>query len=157
MQSFINKPKQTRGAPRMSPTQGYVGHYFKNGLPVTIDRINQLPSTEVRAQFPFLSIISWPYDGTGNKGMPSEEERQRMLALEEAIETAMEKNPMFIHAYSRTGNHLKELVYYSKYQEDFMSILSKALKNHENYPIDIRFYEDREWSDFRKMQNHIGR
>lgn len=73
-----------------------------------------------------------------------------MLVLEQALENAMNKTDIFKHVYSRTGNNLKELVYYSTKQNDFMAMLNETLKKHGVYPIEINFYGDKEWADFKK-------
>ena len=55
------------------------------------------------------------------------------------------------HAYSRTGNNLKELVYYIADRERFMDALNTALADHPRYPIEIDFYDDGEWADFQRL------
>ena len=74
-----------------------------------------------------------------------------MVILEDALEKSMTGTDIFTHVYSRTGNNLKELVYYTKIQDEFMSMLNKTLEKHDAYPIEINFYEDKEWTDFKKI------
>ncbi|WP_083816269.1 DUF695 domain-containing protein [Flagellimonas ruestringensis] len=83
--------------------------------------------------------------------MPPKGVNERMILLEGALESSMSNSDIFTHVYSRTGNNLKELVYYTTKQDEFMKILNGALEKHDVFPIEINFYEDREWTDFKKV------
>ncbi len=139
-------PKSSNDEPK-----GIIGRYYENELPVILKFVNTLPEKEIMDKLPMLTVVSWNYDGSTNNGMPLEGDNKRMIVLEDTIEEAMEESQMYLHAYSRTGNNLKEFAYYSTSQEDFMSILNQALAEHELYPIEIKFYEDEEWTDFKKL------
>ena len=102
-------------------------------------------------RLPYLTVISWQYDGSNNNGMPEKEINNKMLVLEEALVSSMENSNIFTDAYFRTGNNLKEFVYYATNQVEFMRLLNQPLENHEAYPIEINFYEDRAWGDFKQL------
>jgi hypothetical protein len=102
-------------------------------------------------------VISWKYDGTSNNGMPLEEENKKMLMLEDTIQKDIEKEGILRHAYSRTGNNLKELVYYIHDREEFIQMLNQSLSSHPRYAIDIDFYEDKKWEDFKKLLNKFSK
>lgn len=131
--------------------KGVIGSYTENGFPVIIKFVNELPQNKIINHLPFLVIISWKYNGEKNNGMPEKKVNERMIILEGAIEKSMESSNVFTHAYSRTGNNLKEFVYYGTNQDDFMNLLNKTLKSHKEYPIEISFYEDKEWTEFKKI------
>ncbi len=131
--------------------KGIIGRYYENGIPVIMKFVNELPDNKITERLPFLTVVSWKYDGSENNGMPQKEINEKMIALEDALEETMETSDIFVHAYSRTGNNLKEFVYYSTSQDEFITMLNKTLEKHEKYPIEINFYEDREWSDFKKV------
>ena len=82
--------------------------------------------------------------------MPPEEINFRMLALEHRVDD-LEQEGYCRHACSRTGNGLKELVYYISDREQFMEAFNDALKDQPPYPIEITFYEDRVWEDFGRI------
>lgn len=63
----------------------------------------------------------------------------------------MSNSDIFAHVYSRTGNNLKELVYYTTKQDEFMKMLNGALEKYNVFPIEINFYEDRGWIDCKKI------
>ena len=131
--------------------KGIIGEYFENGFPVIMKFINELPNKEVMNRFHYLVIVSWKYNGKENNGMPENEINKRMILLEDTIGKSMKTSKIFLHAYSRTGNNLKELVYYCTNQTDFMALLNKTLQHHEDYPIEIDFYEDKDWREFKQV------
>lgn len=129
--------------------KGIIGRIQEDGVPVIYRFANELPSQSVRAAFGQLAVIAWPYDGSQRNGMPREAANARMIALEKAIEERIESKGECRHAYSRTGNGLKELVYYIADRDGFMEALNDALGDHPRYPIQITFYEDEKWADLR--------
>lgn len=131
--------------------KGVIGRYYEGDLPVILAFVNELPAESIRRKYPMMIVVSWKYNGEENNGMPAKEINARMILLEDAIERMLDSSGNFIHAYSRTGNNLKELVYYSASPDEFMSLLNKALVKHERYPIEISFYEDPQWSDFAEI------
>jgi Family of unknown function (DUF695) len=131
--------------------KGIIGEYYEDGLPVIVKFVHELPNTELQKQFTSLTVISWEYDGSSNNGMPTEEINEKMLSLENALYHTMKKSRSYVHAYSRTGNNLKELVYYSMGLDNFMRLLNHTLERHERYPINIDFYEDPEWTEMNKL------
>jgi hypothetical protein len=82
--------------------------------------------------------------------MPTEEIYMHIIDLEHVIEN-LEQQGYCRHVYSRTGNSLKELVYYIPDRDEFMKEFNEALKDRPVYPIEINFYEDREWKDFQQI------
>lgn len=131
--------------------KGIIGEYYENELPVIVKFVNELPAQEIRSKFTILTVISWKYNGCNNNGMPEDEINLKMVSLESAIENSDNNNSNYTHAYSRTGNNIKELIYYSCSQETFMDNLNETLAENERYPIEINFYEDSEWLELQKL------
>lgn len=127
--------------------RGIIGRIIENELPVIYRFINESPSNEKRKALPWLMIISWKYDGASNNGMPLRDVNDRMIALEDAIEDEVVATDFCEHAVSRTGNNLKELIYYINDRDTFSEKLNDALRDHDRYPIEITFYEDIEWKE----------
>jgi len=130
---------------------GIIGEIEEEGLPVVFKLVDEATSVETRERFRWLTVISWKYDRSVRNGMPSQDTNEAMLALEHAID-GLEDSALCRHAYSRTGNGLKELVYYISDRAEFMSAFNDALNGHPRYPIEINFYEDYEWADFEKVR-----
>ena len=133
--------------------KGLIGRVYEEGAPVIYKLINQLPDDTVRSKLTWLTVISWKYDGSSSNGMPSNDENQKMITLEDTIEDHIENDEFLQHAYSRTGNNLKELVYYINDREKFLEVFNKTLSGHPRYPIEINFYQDAEWEDFERLLN----
>ena len=131
--------------------KGIIGKYIENDFPVIVRFINELPGKKVVNKFPLLVVVSWKYNGEKNNGMPEKKINERMIGLESLIERSLQASNAFTHAYSRTGNNLKEFVCYGTSQKEFMDLLNKTLAKHEEYPIEINFYEDKEWVEFKKL------
>lgn len=98
-----------------------------------------------------LAVITWNYNGSQYNGMPEGEVKLRIMQLESTIENHKNNSINYRHAYSRTGNNTKELIYYSRSQEKFMANLNNALAKHKRYPIEINFYNDSEWLELQKL------
>ena len=130
---------------------GVIGKTHEDGVPVIYKFVNELPKQEVQNQLQWLTVISWKYSGNGNNGMPPTEENQKMIALEDAIVDNLENDKILRHVYSRTGNNLKEFVYYIHEQGQFLELFNKTLSGRPKYPIEISFYEDIEWEDFKRV------
>lgn len=131
--------------------KGIIGEALENGFPVVYKFVDDLPSEETRGRFGWLTVISWKYDGSQRNGMPPDETNSRMMSLEHEIEHNLESKGHCQHAYSRTGNGLKELVYYISDRDQFMEAFNHALKDQPRYPLEINFFEDRAWDDFQKI------
>jgi len=136
---------------KINKPTGVIGKTIEEGLPVIWSFENIIPPELERDNLTWLTVISWSYEGGERNGMPPELTNQKMLALEDALDK-LESPAQCVSAYRRTGNNLKEFVYYIHDREMFLDSLNSVLQTHEHYPIEINFYEDKEWSDFRKLQ-----
>jgi hypothetical protein len=114
-----------------------------------------MPSDEEQRSCPWLTVLRWHYDGSGNNGMPDEEVNRGMLSLDETLGT-LESPRSCTEAYRRIGYDLREFVFYVADRDDFLSSLNMALANHPKYPIEIKFYEDENWSDLAKLINDFN-
>ena len=130
---------------------GIIGQTLENDMPVIYRLVDELPDQATRSALPLLTVISWRYDGSANNGMPAQSTNEAMIRLEDAIEGSILKTGLARHAYSRTGNGLKELAYYIADRDEFMAAFNNSLTDHPRYPIEINFYDDAEWEDFRKL------
>ena len=135
MKTDINEPK------------GVIGRSYKDDLPVIWKFVNTEPGDDTRQALPWLTVISWQYDGSENNGMPVKAINERMIRLEKAIKDGVEATGFCEHAISKTGSNLKELIYYIHDRDSFLERLNVALRTHERYPIEITFEEDPEWTE----------
>ncbi len=102
-----------------------------------------------------MVVISWEYDGSQKNGMPDTDENATMIELDTAL-GEIEK-PMFcFEAYRRIGHGLRKFVFYVSSCEAFMEALNRKLEAHPRYPIEIKFYDDENWSDFQELIDDFG-
>jgi Family of unknown function (DUF695) len=132
-------------------SDGAVGQVFENGVGVIYSFSTTIPDEKTKQAMPWLMTIAWEYDGAKNKSMPSGSDLEKMYALEKVIDEKVLAPNFMQRAYGRTGNNLKELVYYIKDQDSFLEKLNAALREHPSYPIKIDFYHDPDWSDLSKL------
>ena len=132
------------------PAKGIIGRAFEQGAPVIWSFVDELPDQQSRRAKPWLAVVSWPYDGSLKDGMPAEDLQELMRNLERAL-YPLEESELSVSAYRRTGNGLKEFVYYVEDQAQFLAKLNELLAAHPKYPLEIKFYEDPTWSDFEKL------
>lgn len=135
---------------------GIIVRTFEDALPVIYSLVNELPDAAIRQPLPWLTVIGWNYDKSIRNGMPPEEENRGMIALQDAID-GLERDGFLRHAYSRTGNGKKELVYYINDRDAFLAQFNGAMHGHPRYPIEITFYEDPEWKDFARLLEDFSR
>lgn len=136
---------------------GLIARAFENDLPVIFKLVDDLPDESIRASFPWLTVVSWKYDGSQNNGMPAQSVNDKMIKLEQAIESSSALGELAKHAYSRTGNGLKEFAYYVADRDEFLAAFNDSLSGHPRYPIEIEFFRDEEWEDFRRILQGIRR
>lgn len=133
-----------------------VGEAKIKGMPVVYKFINELPEEKLRNSMAWLTVVSWKYDGSTNNGMPIKEVNETMIRLEDGLEAIKGREKIYFDVYSATGNNLKEFVFYIASREEFMNNFNEALNGHPAYPIEVNFYEDKDWSDLVKLQNDFG-
>lgn len=113
--------------------------------------INEAPHESVRQKKPWLTVVSWKYDGSRNNGMPPEYVNKMMMTLEDSLEQIDGDGDVYTKVYSVTGNGLKEFVFYIADRDRFMNGLNQSLRGQPVYPIEIAFYEDKEWGDLANL------
>jgi len=135
--------------------KGVIAEYYEGDKAVILKFINEFPSEEIISKLNWFTVVSWKYDGSSRNGMPEKQTNLKMIALEQALDSAFDSNEICRPAYNRTGNHLKEFNYYISDRDEFMEHFNSALIGHEKYPIQINFYNDPEWSELRKLIKEI--
>jgi hypothetical protein len=99
-------------------------------------------------RIPFM-VVSWKYQPQNEKGMPSDSDWERMVSLENLLESLETKRAAFM-MISVTCNGTKEWQWYSRDSEEYLKYINSALSGQEPFPIEISQEEDPEWSE------HLG-
>lgn len=129
----------------------------KNGMTMIYRFISKDPKPSEVQRFKWLTVISWKYDGRANNGMPNNSFSSDMDRFEDAIDEMLRDTRCGMDVYVRTGDGEREFVYYIADREEFTKYLNAALANHKVYPIEIEFFEDVEWLDFKKMKSLVNK
>lgn len=129
---------------------GVIGESYENGNRVIYSFDNYLPSVEIIEKFPTLVVIKWVYDGRDCDGMPPKIDQESIYKFEAVLDELTDQGISF-RAYARTGGNYREFVHYTSDQEKYLRFFNLALQNHKRYPIEIVFYIDPDWSDYRKL------
>lgn len=135
--------------------RGIIGKTLADGRPVIWNFVNELPAEEVLAVRPWMVVIRWAYDAVLEDSFPDETTQAAIYRLDAGL-VPLEDAQIGYRAYARTGNGLREWVYYTADHDHFIAALNDALADHEAYPIEIKFYDDPGWSEFRQLLVDFG-
>ena len=136
----------TPPTPPTDSGKGLIGRSYEEGATVIWSFIDELPDASLRQAMPWLTVVAWPYDGSNDDGMPSKALQATMFDVERAL-YPLEESPFSWSAYRRTGNGLKEFVFYVGDREAFMQQFNALLAGLPRHPLEIKFHEDPSWSD----------
>jgi hypothetical protein len=148
MFNIFRKLKNTKSKKELT---GIIGKYYENDLPVIVRFVKTLPNTAIMNRLPWLTVISWKYDGAERNGMPPEHINNKMIEFEKILDTTFSSNSICKHSYNRTGNNLKEFNYYISNRAEFMKQFNNVFLKKERYPIEIVFYKDIEWTEMKTL------
>ncbi len=138
-----------------SKTPGQIVRTLKDGLPILWTYVPEMPSEIERNVAPWLAVVSWVYDGSDNNGMPDSEGNAEMQRLDGVL-GQIERPSFCFEAYRRVGSGLREFVFYIADRDQFLVELNAHLASHPRYPLEIKFYEDESWSDFRRLIDDLS-
>lgn len=133
-----------------SETLGRIVQTWKDGLRILWTYVPEMPARDARSAMPWLTIVRWEYDGSGNEGMPSVDETRHMLMLEATLGKI--EHPAFcLEGYRRIGAGVREFVYYISDRDRFLQEFNSCAAKDSRYPITIKFYEDEAWSELQNL------
>ena len=136
--------------------KGRVVRTYKDGLPILWTFVPEVPTGEIQRALPWMVVVSWTYDGTQTDGLPNPDVNAAMKRLEVTL-AELERPMVCFEAYRRIGNGLREFIYHVSNCDAFMEELNHKLASHPAYPIEITFYNDEQWSDFKGLINDLGK
>lgn len=83
---------------------GVIVRTFENDRPVVFKFVDEWPEQSTREAYPWLTVVSWTYDGSANNGMPARNVNDRMIQLERALETSPS-----LGSIASTGGNMSEM------------------------------------------------
>ncbi len=115
------------GCTRSTPNdQWTVATGEDNGKPMIVRYRSNPPSGVNIKEYPHLIAISWKYEPTNDSGMPSKQDNDRMVLLEELLDSMESQRTAFMTVIV-TSNGVKEWQWYSRNQEETMESLNSVL------------------------------
>jgi len=121
-----------------------------NGRAIVFRYIHDFGPGFDRATLPDRVILVWKYQSAG--GMPAVEERQRMDALEDAVDPVVSRDRFAALVLVSTGENLREWIFYTRSQDEFLNRLNRALAGRPAFPIEIHSAADPQWTTFEKFK-----
>ncbi len=123
-----------------------------NGKPMIVRFRSNVPSGVDIKQYPHLLAITWKYEPSNDGGMPSKPDNERMVLLEQLLDSLEVKCTAFMTVVV-TCNGVKEWQWYSRDHEETMRDLNSALSGQKPFPIEISQQEDPGWSAYFTFRN----
>lgn len=114
-----------------------------NGRVIIFRYLKELGPGFKKSLQPDRIVLVWRYQS--DKGMPVLEERQRMDAMEDALEPFVGKDNLASLALVSTGENLREWTYYARSEDEFMDRLNQALAGKPAFPIEVHTAADPQW------------
>ena len=118
---------------------------IENGLPIVLKLRGHLPPRAEMDNLPWRITFSWEYDGEKNNGMPTSVVNKQMNKLEDFIEKEIEKRGICELAVTRTGDNLKQLIYFVHSEESIQPKLNRFAVELSKFPAKISFKHDPDW------------
>ncbi len=102
-------------------------------------------------------IVKWDYIPESAAGMPPEKTKHEMDLFEREIGELTAENDNSYLMVVATGMGIREWHFYVKEYDIFIKRFNGLLKKAKEFPIDIEYYHDPEWNnwrDFVKLNEH---
>ena len=124
-----------------------------NGRVIVFRYIKDFRPGFTKTTQPVRVILAWKYQS--DKGMPALAERQRMDAMEDALEPVLGKDNFATLALVSTGENLREWTYYVKSEGEFMAHLNRALSGKPPFPIEVHADTDPQWTTYETFKTGV--
>ncbi len=121
------------------------------GRPLIFRIRNQAPSFATKAEFPHLLAVCWQYQSPNAQGMPSSDQAQRMVELEELLEAGLESVGQAFLTVIVTGNGVREWQWYARDPEKTMELVNKTLGDLDPFPVQFSFQDDPDWDGYNRF------
>ncbi|MDE6370198.1 MAG: DUF695 domain-containing protein [Duncaniella sp.] len=94
--------------------------------------------------------VTWKYDGN-ESGMPDKATSELMEQVQEALQTALHKDPRAVLTGIYTGDNRRDWVFYSLSTHIFGKKLNEALAPFPLLPITVYCENDPDWEEYDEM------
>lgn len=98
-------------------------------------------------------ILAWRYNSAS--GLPVVQEREAMDRMEDLLAPVVDKPGVAVLALVSTGEGLREWVYYTRSEQEFLNSLNQALAGAQRFPIEIHTASDPQWSTYERFRKRV--
>ena len=106
-----------------------------------------------KTDFPNRIIIVWKYKS--DSGMPVNVERETMDHMEDLLAPLVENPETSVLTLVSTGENLREWAFYAKSEDQFYSLLNRALAGQPRFPIEIHSGPDTSWLTYENFRKSV--
>jgi hypothetical protein len=124
-----------------------------NGRVIIFRFVEEFRAGFEKSSLPDRVILVWRYES--DSGLPTTAERAAMDRMEELLAPVLEKPGFAILSLVSTGENLREWIYYTKSEEEFLQALNGALAQQSRIPIEIHVAPDPEWSTYERFREGV--
>lgn len=121
------------------------------GTPFILRFRPQLKDFIATGRFNERLTIIWLYQSDDRSLMPSDEDADKMKAMEDALVEAMELDLQAVLAFVYTGQDQKEWHWYSTDIQESGKRINEALAAFDKLPIELSFEVDPEWTEYNSV------
>ena len=107
----------------------------------------EVPPGIVTTDYPVLVNLYWRVAEPSQSGMPSADELESMLLMDELL-NRMDGPEIGFMMFSVTGNMRKEWIWYVRSDTAFLGDLKQCLTGHQPFPIEIETAPAHEWASY---------
>ena len=126
----------------------------EKGFPVISRFRSQVPPGIDVSNYPRLVNLYWRYEPGREQAMPSAEDYEHMLKLEEHLEKVEGPGVGFLEL-SVTGGCRKEWVLYVRSDDIFLSAFNAQVRGEARFPIEIEAASDPGWGNYFHLLSRV--
>jgi hypothetical protein len=115
----------------------------------------EIPPGIVTADYPMLVNLYWRVAEPSQSGMPSAEELDRMLLMDDLL-NEMDGPEIGFMMFSVTGNMRKEWIWYVKSDVEFLRSLNECLSGQQRFPIQVEVAPAQGWESYAEIASQFG-
>jgi hypothetical protein len=130
-----------------------ISKHATNGREIIFRYVKDFRAGFERARLPDRVILVWRYESA--TGMPSTVEWEAMDRMEDLLVPLVEKPGFAMLALVSTGENLREWIYYTKSEQEFLYSLNARLHEHPRLPLEIHTAPDPQWSTYERFRKGV--
>ena len=124
-----------------------------NGRVIVFRFARQFRAGFEKSALPDRVILAWRYKS--ESGLPAGQEREAMDHMEDLLAPAVEKPGVAVLALVSTGEDLREWIYYTRSEQEFLNSLNKVLAGAQRFPIEVHTASDPQWSTYERFRKGV--